>query len=111
MSKFEDFMNGVLGGVGDLATDTLGDIPSGAMSDAKAFLAFSADSLETWTDALAKGELSAAEFQDLADDLPDLTALVALSELGIAKTKLQRFRDGLVDLIVSSATKVFSPLP
>jgi hypothetical protein len=109
MARFDDFLNGVIDGVPALAKETLGNVPAEALNDAREFLTYATDNLREWTEQLASGGLAADEFADLANDLLDLGKLAALSRLGIAKTALQRFRDGLVELITSAATKAFVP--
>ena len=110
MASFDDFLNAVLDGAVDLAKQTIGDFPADARSDASRFLTYTEASLREWTLELANGELTPREFADLADDLVDLAKLVALSRLGIAKTALQRFRDGLIELVINTAIKMFVPV-
>jgi hypothetical protein len=109
MSKFDDFREAVLGGVVDLAHETLGDAPQQAVDDAHAFLAFAQEQLKQMTSELESGDLSPDEFTELARDLEHLARLVALTGLGILKTKLERFRSGLIDLVVNNARAIFLP--
>jgi len=109
MSKFDDFLDMVLQGVGDLASETLGDVPQQALADTRDFLDFAQGQLREMTGELEGGDLSFDEFTELARDLEHLATLVALSSLGILKTKLERFRSGLIDLVVNSAKTVFLP--
>jgi hypothetical protein len=109
MSKFDDFLEAVLGGAADLARETLGDAPQEALDDTRDFLVFVRKQLSEMTGELESGELSLDEFGELARDLEHLARLVALSNLGILKTKLERFRSGLIDLVVNSARTIFLP--
>jgi hypothetical protein len=109
MSKFDDFLDLVMSGVADLARDTLGDVPEAATGDASDFLDFARSQLEEMTADLEAGELTPDEFVELAQNLKDLAKLVALSRLGIVKTSLERFRAGLIDLVVTSARTIFLP--
>ncbi|AQR72490.1 hypothetical protein [Sphingomonas sp. LM7] len=109
MSKFEAFLEAVLTGAADLARETLGDVPQQALDDTSEFLDFAKGELKGMTRELESGELSLDEFAELARDLEHLAKLVALGDLGILKTKLERFRAGLIDLVVNSARTIFLP--
>jgi hypothetical protein len=109
MSRFDDFVDAVTSQVPALARDTLGAMPQEAVDDARAFLSFAEDSLRTWTGQLESGELEPGDFRDLASDLPQLAQLAALSRIGIAEAALQRFRDGLIDLVINAAIGAFVP--
>jgi hypothetical protein len=107
VDKFEEFLKAVLAGSIDLARNTLGDVAEAAATDTGRFLRYSQERLREWTTELATGQMTKRQFADLVDDLPNLGELIALSELGIARAALQRFRDGLVKLVIDTAFKVF----
>jgi hypothetical protein len=65
------------------------------------------DKLKRWTGMLAKGELTKLEFTALVDSQKGLATLGELTHLGIAAATLQRFRDGLIDLVINAAFKTF----
>jgi hypothetical protein len=107
MSKFSSFENSVISGVKDLATGALKDFLVDAQNDAKGFLKMSEEDLKRWTDELASQKLDKDEFADLVDGEGDLAQLDALTQLGIAEADLQRFRDGLINLVKDAAFKAF----
>ena len=78
-----------------------------AVKDGKAFLEKSKTDLERWTKMLAKGELTRDDFEWLVVGKKDLAELVALKQKGLAKVALDRFVNGLIDTIVSTAFKTF----
>lgn len=78
-----------------------------AIEDGKAFLEKSKADLERWTKLLAKGELTRDDFEWLIVGKKDLAELVALKQKGLAKVALDRFVNGLIDTIVSTAFKTF----
>jgi hypothetical protein len=110
MSKFSDFENGVVNGAKSLASSTLKDFLTQAEQDAKDFLQETAEKLERWTGMLAAGDLTKLEFTALVDSQKGLATLDALTHLGISAATLQRFRDGLVELVINTAFKVFLPM-
>ena len=107
MSKFDDFKNAIVDGAQALATSTLSGLGAQAGSDARDFLRRTDAKLERWTKMLAKGDLTKLEFKTLVESQEGLAALNALTQAGIAAAALQRFRDGLIDLVVKSAVKTF----
>ena len=92
-------------GVAELAKSTVKVFVSEAESDADAFLNQSRDQLSDLTTAFARGKLSKDEFKDLVDDQIVISEMFALTKVGIAKTRIDRFRVGLIDLFISSVFK------
>lgn len=100
---WSDFLNGVRGGFAELAGNTVGDFAAQAQSDVTAFLTASRDNLERWMQALAEDRISHGDFEFLVLGQRDLAALHALTALGLATATLERFRTGLISLVLSSA--------
>jgi hypothetical protein len=78
-----------------------------AVKDGKSFIEKSKDDLERWTKMLAKGDLTGDDFEWLMVGKKDLAELVSLKQKGLAKVALDRFVNGLIDTIVSTAFKTF----
>lgn len=100
---WEGFAATVKEGVGELARNTVGDFIPQAQADATAFLNASGEKLRKWGDLLANGQISADEFEFLLGSQRDLAKMHALTALGLTATRLERFRTGLISLIVKSA--------
>ena len=100
---WEGFAETVKEGVGDLAKNTVGDLIPQAQADAAAFLQSSGEKLRKWGDLLANGLITPDEFEFLLGSQRDLAKMHALTALGLAATRLERFRTGLISLIVKSA--------
>lgn len=109
MSDFSDFADLVKSGAAKLAIGELKGFAEQARADADDFLQRSRKKLERWTGKLARKELSGDQFEFLVKSEVDLAEVAALAQAGAALAAIQRFRDGLVNLVVSSATKVFLP--
>jgi hypothetical protein len=107
MTEFNDFLDTVFSGTKDLARKTLVGAVRAAEQDARTFLKRAEGDLKAWTIALHEGDLSQEEFENLVQGLKDLAVLAALTEKGIAAARLQKFREGLIDIVVKSAFKVF----
>ena len=84
--------------VGDLLHKVLGVFTS---DKAKA-------DLQRWTTMLASGQLSKDDFEWLLQSKKDLAELVALKQAGLAQVALDRFVNGLLNVVVTSAFKVFA---
>lgn len=58
--------------------------------------------LEIWANAAANGQLSKDELAFLIKMRIDVTEMHALTGLGIAQAKLEKFRKGVISLLVKS---------
>jgi hypothetical protein len=109
MSAFTDFEKAVVAGVRALAKGALKDFGTQAQNDARSFLKQTKQDLRRWTSELRANELTQAEFADLVKGQKDLAELAALKQAGLALAARQRFRDGLMKLVVDTAFKTFLP--
>lgn len=107
MSAFDNFKADILQEIGPLATSTFKDFANEAQQDVTAFLQQSAAKLERWTGMLARGDLTKPEFTVLVESQKGLLTLHALTQEGIALATLQRFRDKVIDIVISAAFKAF----
>ncbi len=105
--KFDAFIDAVLEGAKVLAKDSLHGYQSQAAKDAKAFLKKAEADLKRWTKLLASGELTEQDFRDLVQAKEALAEIHALTQAGIALAELERFRSGLIELVVDKAFEVF----
>jgi hypothetical protein len=107
MSAFEDFIDVIKSGVKDLAKSTLKDFVDRAEEDFESFVESAKEDWKRWTTMLANGQLSMLEFEGLVRGQKDLAVMHALTEAGIAATRIQRFRDGVIALVIDTAFKTF----
>ena len=107
MASFDDFAEALKTGAKDLAREIFNDFEEHAKNDAKAFLAETEQDLQRWTKLLAHGELSQADFTDLVQAKKALAKIHSLRQTGVALTKLERFRTGLIDLVIDTAFDAF----
>lgn len=109
MSKFDDFIGALIKGAGDVAKKELGDFADVARDDAKAFANKTRADLQRWTTAVGQGVMDEDDLNDLLVMKKAVIEIEGLKQLGIAKTKLERFRQGLIALIVDTAFDIFVP--
>ena len=107
MSQFDDFLDIIQDDLPNLGTELLGELKDQGILDAKMFLEDTKDDLKRWTQLLAKGQLNQDEFNFLVQSQKDLFDLHSLKQAGLALITAQKFRDGVVDLIASAASKTF----
>ena len=104
MAIYDDFLEAVKNGLGDLVGDTIGDFANSAKDRAEDFLAEAAEDLKKWVKQLADGEISQDEFEFLVEGKAELGQINALLEIGAAKVAVDKFRIGFVQLLKDSAT-------
>lgn len=107
MATFDEFLETLKTELVEFAEYSWKTYKTAAVKDGKAFLEKSKTDLERWTKMLAKGELTRDDFEWLVVGKKDLAELVALKQKGLAKVALDRFVNGLIDTIVSTAFKTF----
>jgi hypothetical protein len=107
MSKFDEFVEAVLSGSKDLAKNIFDGFEENAKEDANAFLKKAEVDLKRWTKLLAAKKLTERDFSDLVHAKKALAEIHALTQAGVALTRLERFRSGLIDLVIDTAFKVF----
>lgn len=107
MAKFDDFLEALREGVKQLAGQAIQDYRAAGIKDGQAFLRKTRADLERWTKALAKGQLSKADFEWLLRGKQDLAVMEALKQQGLALVEVDKFRGSLIDLVVNTAFKVF----
>lgn len=107
MSDFDEFIKEIKAGSKELAKEIFDGFEKEAAKDARTFLdKFKAD-LQRWTQLLATSELNEQDFSDLVQAKKALAEIHALRQAGVALTKLERFRSGLINLVIESAYKAF----
>lgn len=104
---WEDFKDAILEGAKQLAKDTVGDLLDSAKDDAKAFLESIKDDLKNWQKMLKNGDITKDDLKDLIEAKEALAEIHALTQTGIAATKIERFRTGLINLVTNTAKSMF----
>ena len=110
MSSLADLWGDFADIVGDEASDLAGDLfrdwKGDARHDAKDFIALVEEKLPLWSDALQAGQMTKLEFELLVKSLATLAELNALKGRGLANQKLEKFRQGLIGIVVNATFRV-----
>jgi len=101
---FGNVLNTLKTGIVNLAQTTLKDYVAQATQDGQAILNELKDNLKTWTQALADGSLSKADFGDLVLGQKDLLEMVALKQAGLAVIQVDQFKMDVINLIKTTIT-------
>ena len=102
-------LNTIKTGITDLAQGTLEDYVSQVESDAKSITDAISGKIESWKEELISGDLTPDDVAFLIKGNSELMAINALTQAGIAKIELDKFKEGVVNIIVNtlqSAIKV-----
>ncbi len=107
MSDFDNFWEALEAGLVELAKTLGQQYLAAALHDGKNFLSVQQAELQRWTAELAAGQLSKEEFEDLVMGQKDLAEMMVLKQEGLAQVQIDRFVNGVLNLVVSTAIKVF----
>ncbi|MBB1635001.1 hypothetical protein [Cupriavidus sp. UME77] len=107
MANFDEFINKLNQEIVEFAEYSWQNYKEFAIKDGDAFVQRAKEDLKRWTAMLANKELTRDDFEWLIVGKKDLAELVLLKQNGLAKVALDRFVNGLIDTIVSTAFKTF----
>lgn len=106
MVDFNEAFASLEAGVVTLAKGTLSEYVKQATSEGQAALNQMKGNLELWSKQLANGDMDENDLKFLIQGRKELTEMRGLKQLGIAQIQLDKFKGGLVDLIVSTIGKI-----
>jgi hypothetical protein len=107
MATVDEFSAALGNGAKSLASTTFADFQGQAEADAAAFIAKMEADLRRWTGLLSRQSITGEDFRDLLQAKKALVEVHELRQVGVARTRLERFRTGLINLIVDTAFDVF----
>jgi hypothetical protein len=100
MSKFTDFIDGLVDDSKKLAKDELKNLVATAKKDNSDFVRLQAENLERWTVMLAEKDLTPAGYKLLVRKMEVLTQLEVIKLKVQAKASAQRLSKGITGLVV-----------
>jgi hypothetical protein len=107
MPTFNDFILTLKNDLLDFAKENLEEYKDELLKDGTAFIEKTKSDLERWTEALATGKLSKADFDFLLKGKKDLAEMEALKQLGLTKIRITKITNGIIDVITGSVFKTF----
>ncbi|MBC7358833.1 MAG: hypothetical protein H5U10_09890 [Desulfacinum sp.] len=106
MSDFDRYLETLKDGLARMVREHWADLGEQALKSGDRFLQDVEDDLRRWTALLVEGRLTKEEFRFLVESKKDLLELAALKEAGLSAIRLEQFRNGVVNLAVSTAVDV-----
>ena len=107
MTRFAAYLKALKDGLTQLVANSVQDFRQAATKDGQAYFTKARADLERWTKALARGQLSQADFEWLVQGKGDLAEMEALKQAGLAFVRVDQFRSSLIDLVIGTAFKTF----
>lgn len=100
MSKFTDFIDGILDETGKLAKEEFKELISSSKKDTSDFVRLQAENLERWTIMLADEDLTSKGYKKLVKKMEVLTQLEKIKLKVSAKASAQRLANGINEIVV-----------
>ena len=107
MPTFNDFVSTLKNDLLDFAKENYEEYKDELLKDGTLFIEKAKSDLERWTEGLASGALSKADFEFLLKGKKDLAQMEALKQLGLSKIRITKITNGIIDVVVGSAVKTF----
>jgi len=107
MPNFNDFILTVKNDLLDFAKENLEKYKDELLKDGTQFVKKTKSDLERWTEGLASGTLSPADFEFLLKGKKDLAEMEALKQLGLSKIRITKVTNSIIDVIAGSAIRTF----
>jgi hypothetical protein len=106
MKTFMEFWVQLLLNVESFAAEKWNELKQDAVDDAKKFLTDVKDDVQRWISLLAEGKLTSDDLLWLIKGKRDQAELLFLKQKGLTKPDLDKFFEGLLETIISTAFKL-----
>ena len=106
MPDFDEFLKTLKRDLGDLARKFGDDVKTELISDGRSFAIKSKQDLERWMKELVRGSITGDDFEWLVKGKRDLAEMEALKQTGLARARIDKYRNALLDTVISSAFKL-----
>lgn len=107
MPTFNEFLSTIKDDLLEFAKENFEEYKDELLKDSNEFVKRAKRDLERWTEGLASGALSKADFEFLLKGKRDLAEMEALKQLGLSKIRVNKITNGIIDIVVGSAVKTF----
>lgn len=105
-TDFNELFETLKQGVSSIAQETVKDYARQATKEGQKSLTGLKSDLKRWTEQVERGELSKEDLEFLLLGRKELTEMKVLQQLGIAKIQLDKFKNAITGLIVSTIIKI-----
>jgi hypothetical protein len=104
--NFDQLFSDLKSGVETLASNSYKDYAAEAKSDGQQAITDLKNNLIQWTKELETGSLTKEDLEDLLQEEEALDKMVALKQAGLAEVHVDRFRNDIITMIVTTVTKM-----
>lgn len=108
MPNFDDFLSQLKDDLIGLAKNFGEDVKDELISDGTAFAEEAKEDLMRWTQLAAEGRLTQDDLQFLVEGKKDLAKMEALKQKGLAKAKLDKYKNALFGTVVNSISSLIA---
>ena len=106
MKTLMEFWNQLLVNIESFASEKWNELKQDAIEDSKKFLVDVKDDIQRWISLLAEGKLTSDDLLWLIKGKRDQAELLFLKQKGLTKPDLDKFFEGLLETIISTAFKL-----
>ncbi len=107
MPIFKDFLSTLKKDLLKFAEENINEYKDELLKDGNTFLKKTRNDLKRWTAGLTVGMLSKEDFEFLVKGKKDLAEMLALKQKGLSIVKINKLRNGMIDIIIGNAFKSF----
>lgn len=111
MADINQILNDIKDQLAPLAEENVKEFAAQAKQDAEAFLAESKEKLTKWMQLLASGQIDQDEFGLLVNSQKAVASMRALRDANAGAIRIEKFRDSVFNVIVTTAVKAIAPQP
>jgi hypothetical protein len=104
--NFDQLFSDLKSGVETLATSSFTEYKRQAKSDGQQAITDLKTNLIQWTKELETGSLTKEDLEDLLQEEKALDKMVALKQAGLAEVHVDKFRNDIITMIVTTVTKM-----
>ncbi len=102
--NFDQLFESLKNGVESVAKDSFQDYYSQAKADGQSALKSLKGNLQQWTLEVENGDMSTDDLVFLLKGEEALNEMIALKQAGLASVHIDQFKNGLVNMIISTLT-------
>ena len=104
--NFDEIYQSLKNGVVTVAKDNLQEYENAAKADGQAALSDMKTSLQQWAIEVENGSMTKEDLQFLLQGEESLDEMRALKEAGLAAVRIDKFRNGLVNMVIGTLTSL-----
>ena len=104
--NFDEIYQSLKNGVVTVAKDNLQEYENAAKADGQAVLSGMKTSLQQWAIEVENGSMTKEDLEFLLQGEESLDEMRALKEAGLAAVRIDKFRNGLVNMVIGTLTSL-----